>query len=231
MAGTPALELQRVAKLYGRTPALKATTLCLDAGETLALLGPNGSGKTTLLRIVAGAIAPTLGRGSVFGLDLERDRPQLRSIIGFLAADSYLYDDLTAAENLRFAVTMAGRRPEAARIAAMLRRVALEEHALDRVRSFSSGMKRRLALARVLLLQPRLLLLDEPYTNLDAEGADLIDEVVREVATADGAVVLATHDSGRALSLADTVAALERGALRYTGTVSGYRMLDAQYVG
>jgi heme ABC exporter ATP-binding subunit CcmA len=231
MSGTPALDLQRVAKLYGRTAALKATSLQLDAGKTLALLGPNGSGKTTLLRIIAGAIAPTLGRGAVFGLDLERDRRELRPLIGFLAADTYLYDDLTAAENLRFALTMAGRRSSDAAIEAMLRRVGLETQAGERVRSFSSGMRRRLALGRVLLLQPRLLLLDEPYTNLDAEAADLIDAVVRASTDAAGAVVLATHDATRALALADTVAALERGVLRYHGSVAGYRMLDAQHVG
>lgn len=231
MPDPPALELQRVAKLYGRTAALKATSLRLEAGQVLALLGPNGSGKTTLLKIVAGVIAPTLGRASVFGLELEGDRRELRGIVGFLAADSYLYDDLTSEENLRFVVTMAGRRPKEGAISAMLRRVGLAAQAGERVRSFSSGMKRRLALGRVLVLQPRLLLLDEPYTNLDAEGSDLIDEVVREVTGAGGAVVLATHDAERALSFVDAVAVLDRGVLRYTGSVAGYGMLDAQHVG
>jgi|SRR5947209_7606725 len=231
MSGTPALELLRVAKLYGHTAALKATSLRLEVGETLALLGPNGSGKTTLLKIVAGVIAPTLGRGSVLGLDLEQDRRELRAAIGFLAAESYLYEDLTAEENLRFVLTMAGRRPDEPAVRAMLGRVGLVAQARERTRSFSSGMKRRLALARVLVLQPRLLLLDEPYTNLDAEGADLIDEAVRQAVAGEGSVVLATHDAERALALADSVAALERGVVRYAGSVAGYRMLGAQHVG
>src|SRR5205085_1409547 len=102
----PALELEGVARLYGRTAALRATSLTVASGQCLAVLGPNGSGKTTLLKVVAGAIAPTLGGGRIFGIDL-RDRFALRPLVGLLAPDTYLYDDLTAAENLRFILTMA----------------------------------------------------------------------------------------------------------------------------
>lgn len=231
MDQTLALDLHRVAKLYGRTAALKATSVQLGPGKTLALLGPNGSGKTTLLKIIAGAITPTLGSGTIFGHALTGDRLALRSQVGLLAGESYLYDDLSAFENLRFVMTMAGHRPRAQAIEQALVEVELTMQANERVRGFSSGMKRRLALARVLLLQPRLLLLDEPYNSLDAAGADLVDDIVQRVTAGGGAVVLATHDAERALSLSDLVAALDRGNLRYGGTVAGYRMMHAQHVG
>ncbi len=226
-----ALQLERIAKLYGRTAALRAVSLRLEPGEALALLGPNGSGKTTLLKIVAGAIAPTLGGGSIFGYDLQRERQALRSVVGFLSSDTHLYDDLSAQENLRFFLTMAGRKPLEGEIMTALHEVNLAGQAGERTRTFSSGMKRRLSLARVLLLRPRLLLLDEPYNSLDAEGADLIDAVIQRQVATGGAAVLATHDAERALGLAHRVAALENGGLTYLGAAAGWRARHAQYVG
>lgn len=231
MDSDTALDLRGVAKLYGRTAALRAVTLRLAAGQTLVLLGPNGSGKTTLLKIVAGAIAPTLGTGTILGHDLRAERLALRSEIGLLASESYLYDDLTAAENLRFILTMSGRKPAAGEIAAVLGEVGLGDHAENRVRSFSSGMRRRLSLARLLVLKPRLLLLDEPYNSLDAGAAHLVDDLVRRAAAAGKTTVLSTHDAERGLALADQVATLEAGAMVYCGPVAGYRMRHAQHVG
>ncbi|GAC1443280.1 MAG: heme ABC exporter ATP-binding protein CcmA [Chloroflexota bacterium] len=231
MSETNALELVGVAKLYGRTAALRSTSLHVAPGEILALLGPNGSGKTTLLKIVAGAISPSLGTGTIFGLDMVRDRLTLRGQVGLLANETYLYDDLSAQENLRFIVTMAGRRADAEAIAHALERVGLARHGTDRVRNFSSGMKRRLGLARLLLLGHQLLLLDEPYNSLDAAGADLVDVVVRSLTAAGGTTILATHDAERALSLAHAVAVLDQGKLSYFGPAQGYSVQRAQYVG
>jgi heme exporter protein A len=231
MSSVPALQLNGVAKIYGRTAALKAISLQVDQGETLALLGPNGSGKTTLLKIVAGAIAPSLGRGFIFGADMTADRPRLRSEVGLLASETYLYDDLTALENLRFIVTMAGRRVNEEDLRHTLARVDLQDHASERVRGYSSGMKRRLALARLLLLRPRLLLLDEPYNSLDAEGAALVDDLVRNAACDGRSAILSTHDRERGLALADRVALLERGRLVYCGPVQSFRLQHAHHVG
>jgi heme exporter protein A len=231
MASAPALELRGIAKIYGPTAALKAISIRLECGETMALLGPNGSGKTTLLKIVAGAVTPTLGSGSIFGRDMLNDRQPLRPEVGLLAAENYLYEDLTAEENLWFILTMAGRRPVGEVLLRALEEVGLAGHAGERVRTFSGGMKRRLAIARVLLLRPRLLLLDEPYTSLDADGLELMDTLVRDHAREGGAVMLATHDSERGLALADRVAVLERGALAYVGPVQSYRVRNAHYVG
>lgn len=222
-----ALDLRGIAKLYGSAVALRALSLQLPPGEALALLGPNGSGKTTLLKIVAGAIGPTLGSGTVYGHDLVRDRAALRSLTGLLAAETYHYDDLTARENLRFILIMAGRRPADGQLAQALDEVGLAQHADERVRTFSSGMRRRLVLARLSLLAPRLLLLDEPYNSLDAEAADLVDTIVRRITECGGAVVLASHDAARALTVSDRVAVLDRGALTHLGPVHSY----AQHVG
>lgn len=224
---TVVLDLQGVAKLYGRTAALKALTLRLEAGSVLALLGPNGSGKTTLLKIIAGALMPTLGDGVVCGHDLRRQRSGPRTDVGLLAAETYLYEDLTALENLRFILTMAGRRIPEEAFREALDTVGLSSNAGHRVRTFSSGMRRRLTLARLILLRPRLLLLDEPYNSLDEDAAGIVDDLVRRTVALEGAVVLATHDAARALALADRVAVLDRGAITFSGPSHGY----AQYVG
>jgi heme exporter protein A len=225
-----ALDLHGIAKLYGRTAALKAISLHLESGQVLALLGPNGSGKTTLLKILAGAITPTLGQGTIFDHDIRTHRVALRSQVGLLAAETYLYDDLTAKENLRFITVMAGTRLDDGVLLQALEDVSLDRHARDRVRSFSSGMKRRLAIARLLLLRPRLLLLDEPYNSLDASAAELVDALIRSAAAEGRTVALATHDAPRALGLADQVAVLQRGALVHLGPAHAYQG-DAQHVG
>lgn len=229
-SAAPALALQRIAKLYGRTAALKTLSVRLEPGQTLALLGPNGSGKTTLLKIIAGAVTPTLGSGSIFGRDLLRERVALRQEVGLLASETYLYDDLTARENLEFIVTMAGRKAERTGIMRVLSDVDMARHAEERAGSFSSGMRRRVALARLLVLQPRLLLLDEPYNSLDAAGAELVDEIIRGATRSGRAVVLATHDIGRSLAIADQVVALQQGAAGYIGPAQGYRGEYAQQV-
>lgn len=225
-----ALEVTGVSKLYGRTVALRALSLRVPPGQTLALLGANGSGKTTVLKIIAGAVPPSSGTVSVLGNDVGRDRRPTRSLIGFLAGETYLYDDLTAAENLKFALTMAGCPATATEILGFLQSVHLASHADDRVRSFSSGMKRRLALARVQALRPRLLLLDEPYNSLDADGADLVDRWIGQVTSDGGAAIVATHDVQRVTAYADLVAQLDRGVLRYLGPLTGYRDDHALHV-
>jgi heme exporter protein A len=150
-------------------------------GEVVAVVGHNGSGKSTLLRVIATALAPTRGEGQVFGFDLKREADDIRGLVGLLGPVAGLYDDLSARENLIFAARMRRVQEPRNSVDEALAAVSLSTVADDRVRGFSSGMQRRVALARLMLQQPRLLLLDEPYNNFDVEGVALVNGLVRRV--------------------------------------------------
>jgi heme exporter protein A len=193
----PALSLAGIAKRFSRRWVLRGVSLQIPAGSILALTGRNGSGKTTLLRVIATLLQPTRGGGRVFGLDLLEDADDVRGSIGLLAHAPGLYPDLTAAENLRFAQRMLGLRGGDALILRALEEVRLADEADERVRFFSAGMQRRVALARLLMRRPRLLLLDEPHAAFDTEGVELVHALMQEVRDAGGGVVVATHSPAR----------------------------------
>lgn len=194
----PAVALHGLARRFGRRWVLRGIDLRVEPGEVVALTGRNGSGKTTLLRVCATALRPTRGTGEVFGNDLVRDADAIRELIGFLGHHPGLYDDLTAAENLVFACRMAGMPASESAVVAALEQVGLAEERKERVRGFSAGMRRRLALARLLLRPPRLLLLDEPYASFDADGILLVNRFASRIAAEGGAALVATHDLARA---------------------------------
>lgn len=212
-----AISLDGVARRFGQRWALRGVSLRAETGESLMLLGRNGSGKTTLLRLLSTAIRPTRGRGSVFGHDLASQANAIRPLVAYLGHDPGLYGDLTARENLRFGERL--RRPSddtrtrEARIHGMLDRVGLARHADERTRGFSAGMKRRVALGRVLLAEPRLLLLDEPYAAFDAAGIALVNEIVGVTCAAGGCVLMATHDPERSSEVATRTLRMESGVL------------------
>jgi heme ABC exporter ATP-binding subunit CcmA len=180
-------------------------------GEAVGLLGPNGSGKSTVLRILGTLLAPSAGSASINGLDVVREASAVRAQVGYLAHMPGLYDDLTARENLRFAADMLGL-PHTV-VEESLERVGLAHAAGDRVRAFSAGMQRRLALARLTLLRPRVLLLDEPYNNLDADGITLMNAVVAGVVHAGGAALLVLHELAPATGLLDRTLTLVDGRI------------------
>jgi heme ABC exporter ATP-binding subunit CcmA len=186
-----AVDLVGVTRLFGSVPAVVRADLRIERGETVVLRGPNGAGKTTLLRIVATSLSPTYGGGTVLGFDLGREREQIRRRAELMSHRTRLYDDLTAAENLTFWCRLLGLDPT--EVAAALDRVGLLESAAERVRGFSQGMRQRLAVARTILRRPALLLLDEPYTGLDAEARHAVDDLVREAAREGRTSVVATH--------------------------------------
>lgn len=206
-----ALELSALARRYGRRWALRGVSLRLEPGEVAGLIGRNGSGKTTLLRVVATLVRPTRGDGRVWGCDLRRDRHGVREAVGLLGHTTGLYEDLTASENLRFAARMRGASLNEEALGAMLERVGLTHERNRRVRTFSAGMRRRLALGRLFLSPPKLLLLDEPYAAFDPEGVAMLERFVRELAEGGGAALVATHDLPRASRMVDRFIRLEAG--------------------
>lgn len=212
-ADPAALELDGIVRRFGTRWVLRGISLRLEPGVVLALTGRNGSGKTTLLRLVTTAIRPTRGTGRVFGQDLVRDAAGVRDAVGILAHHAGLYEDLTASENLSFALRMYGLRADAHVILDALEEVGLGGEHDERVRGFSAGMRRRLALARLLLRPPRLLLLDEPYASFDVDGIQLVNRFAARIASAGGAVVIATHELTRGRGLIDRVVRIEDGRL------------------
>lgn len=218
------IRAHRLRKSYGRNTVLDDVRVELDAGECLALLGPNGAGKTTLLRILATLLRPTAGTLEVGGMDALRDPAAARRLIGMVSHGAQVYEDLTALENLRFWTVMRGEDAARERLLAALGQVELEHAAHDRVRTFSAGMKRRLALARVTLGRARLLLLDEPFTELDQAGRKWLGEFLLAFKADGGGVIVATHSFGSGLGVADRIAILHGGRLvldRPRGDLSG----------
>lgn len=218
---SPYLELSNVQKQFGLRPVLRGVNLTLEAGERLALLGANGAGKTTLLRLLAGLTRPGSGRITIGGLDLCEQTREAQRLVGFVAHQPYLYDELSALENLLFFARMYRLERPAERAEMLLQRVGLARRSRERAGAFSRGQSQRLALARALLHTPALLLLDEPETGLDQEGLALLADLLHEHRTRGGTLLFTTHDLERAPERSDRVAMLSRGRIVYQRESSG----------
>jgi len=191
----PAVVLSGVTRVFGVIPALVRADLRVERGDTLLIRGANGAGKSTLLRIIATAISPTYGSGTVLGMDLVARREEIRRRTELLGHRTRLYEDLSARENLRFTCSLYGL--ETRTLEDVLERVGLTEVAGERVRGYSQGMRQRVAVARALIRMPALLLLDEPYSGLDTEAKEVVDRAVLDAQRAGRTVILATHDLTR----------------------------------
>ena len=206
-----ALRVAGLRRDFGERAALDGVDLELARGQTLLVLGPNGAGKTTLLRILATLLRPSGGEVRALGCSLPGEAWKLRGRIGFLGHEPLLYRDLSGRENLRFQARLHGldRRAAEVRIEDLLAAVGMERRADERVAELSAGMRQRLAICRCVLHEPDLLLLDEPDSNLDAEGRALASALI---GPAEGRTrVIVSHDPERYLPEADRVLRLEAG--------------------
>ncbi len=212
----PAVALYKVAKMYGAFPAVRNLTLTLERNTITVILGENGAGKSTLLRLLAGLAAPTHGSLKIFGLEPQ----QLRGKIAYMSHAPMLYDELSARENLDYFATLHKAADDcgcAASPEMALRAVALDPHLARPVAQYSQGMRQRASLARVLQTDPELLLLDEPFSNLDVHSAQAIVELLADFRTWPSprgrTIVLTTHQAHLATPIADQVLTMQRGSL------------------
>jgi len=212
MTAAPAVEADGVARAYGRRRALDDVSFAVGRGECLALFGPNGAGKTTLLRILAGLLRPTRGTARVAGQPVRGDAAA-RARVGLISHQSLLYAALTPRENLRFAARMYGvAGPDAAADRA-LERLRVLDRADQPVRALSRGLQQRVSIARAIVHDPAVLLLDEPYTGLDEVGAGALTRLLEELKAAGAALVLVTHNLAEGLALATHAAVLRGGRM------------------
>jgi heme exporter protein A len=214
-----AIELRGLRREYGERAALAGVDLSLRRGESLLVLGPNGAGKTTLLRVLATLLRPSGGEAAVLGAALPGEAWKVRGRIGLLGHDALLYRDLSGRENLRFHARLHGIERSAAetRIESLLAAVGMTHRAEDRVAELSAGMRQRIAVCRCVLHEPELLLLDEPDSNLDAEGRELAQGLIG--AARERARVLVSHDPERFRAESDQVLRLGVGEPAEAATV------------
>jgi heme exporter protein A len=219
---TAALQVEGLTRHYGEREALSEVSLSLAQGHTLVVFGPNGAGKTTLLRVLATLLRPHAGSVRVLGSSLPDEGWAVRGRLGLLGHEPLLYRELTARENLRFHARLHGIGDE--RVAELLESVAMSARAAEPLRTLSRGMVQRVAVARAVLHDPELLLLDEPYSNLDPAAVELVAPLIGAGAGPGDrrTRVICSHDPARGLAEADLVLGLRAGRpalLRTAGEV------------
>jgi ABC-type multidrug transport system ATPase subunit len=199
--------LDGVSRLFGSFAALRQVTVDLESGRCYVLIGENGAGKSTLLRVLAGLLRPSFGTVKVFG---SLDPHDARARIGYMSHAPMLYDELTAVENLRYFSSLYPGRPSLSPAEA-LRQVGLDPELERTLGQYSQGMRQRTSLARVLLPVPELLLLDEPFSNMDVESARQMVELLAGLRQGNRTIVITTHQREQAAPIADWVLALKAG--------------------
>ena len=205
-----AIEAIRLTRSFGRRVALRELTFQVRDAECLALFGPNGAGKTTLLRVLAGLLRPTRGTARVAGVELPGGA-DARAVVGLISHQTMLYAALTALENVEFSARLYGVTSPAAAAMRALERMRLAERAHSPVRSLSRGMQQRVSIARAIVHDPRVVLLDEPYTGLDEAGANALSDALHSLRAGGAALVLVTHHLSEGLALATHTAIMRDG--------------------
>ena len=212
-----ALELRDVSKYFGESAALRKLRFRVEPGDAVLIYGPNGAGKTTLLRTLATLAKPTEGRVFFAEQDLHEDPTAAKAAIGFVSHNTFLYGDLTGRENLRFAGRLFGLRDLEKRIDVALELFSVSDRAAEPVRELSRGVQQRMTLARAFLHDPDFLLLDEPFTGLDAISAESLRALLARLPEQGKAVIFSTHDFAQGASIARRLVAMEKGFVRFDG--------------
>lgn len=207
---TAALTVEHLTKSFGGRKAVDDVSFTLPEGAFLSVFGPNGAGKTTLLRMLATLSRPTEGTISVGGVSLKEEPDRARESIGLISHNPMLYPDLTAEENLLLYAKLYGVENPQKRVIELLDAVGLKHRRLDRVRTFSRGMTQRTSIARALINDPSLVLLDEPYSGLDPHAIEIFDELIESVRE-NRTFVMVSHDLDKGLALASHVLVLAKG--------------------
>ena len=225
------IEVENLTKVYGLLPVLKSVSFSIDKGEFVVLLGPNGSGKSTLLRLMSGLSRPTQGLIRIGGWVMPQEAGAVRAHIGLVSHKSLLCPHLSARENLDFFARLygIGRIERQRRIQDSLDQLGLHRRADSLVRTFSRGMAQRLGIARALLHQPPILLFDEPYSGLDQQASDRLDDLLQ--AQRDRTIIISAHRLRRPPDLAERALILSRGQIAFDGSIQGIdsRQMTAIY--
>jgi heme ABC exporter ATP-binding subunit CcmA len=215
-------------KSFHHYQVLKEISLEVGEGECYALFGPNGAGKTTLLRILATLHRPSSGRFEIMGLDGLKEKMKVRENLFLISHSSYLYDDLNVMENIQFAIGIRGWNPTPLEIKTALDRVGIGAFAHLKSRFLSAGMKKRLSIAKAILVKPKVLLLDEAYASLDERGVGMMNECIRDFTKEGVAILITTHDRARTAEVANRAGVLHRSTLREV-TVKDLLATDALF--
>lgn len=226
------IEVEGLTKIYGLLPVLKSIDLTVTRSEFVALLGPNGSGKSTLLRLLSGLSKPTQGIIRIGGWEIPKEAMQVRAQIGMVSHKPLLYENLTASENLHFFAKLYNI-PSTERnqhITDLLRQVGLHKRATSLVRTFSRGMQQRLSIARALLNNPDVLFFDEPYTGLDQDAGELLDDLLKTAHSNQRTIIMTTHQLHRVTTLANRAVILSRGKVAYDEHIASLSASDLAMV-
>jgi len=213
-----------VTKSFGNIQALRGIDLKVKKGEFVTVFGPNGAGKTTLIKLLATLTKPTSGKVSIANHDIKKEPDKVRALIGVISHDPYLYGNLSALENIGFFASLYGISQPKEKAIQVIKQVGLESRMHDLVRTFSRGMQQRLAVARAIVHNPKIFLLDEPYTGLDQHGARIFGDLLNWLKTENRTIVMTTHNLPEGLEVSDRVAIIDGGKIIYESDARGIEL-------
>lgn len=213
-----------VTKSFGYIQALRGIDLKIKKGEFVTVFGPNGAGKTTLIKLLATLTKPTSGKVIIANHDIKKEPDKVRALIGVISHDPYLYGNMSALENIKFFASLYGISQPKEKAIQVIKQVGLESRMHDLVRTFSRGMQQRLAVARAIVHNPKIFLLDEPYTGLDQHGARIFGDLLNWLKTENRTIVMTTHNLPEGLEVSDRVAIIDGGKIVYESDARGIEL-------